>query len=150
MTEAVLLLHLGATLVLVGLIWTVQISLYPLFSRVGAAEFGAYHRHHSRSITVLVGPLMAAELATGIFLAVWPPADAGRAPFFLGLVLVGLLWASTAFVQVPAHDALGTGFAAGAHRRLVSTNWLRTGLWSARGALLLWVVGELLRPSSTA
>lgn len=148
MIEGVLLLHLGATLVLVGLIWTVQISLYPLFARVGAAEFGAYHRHHSRSITVLVGPLMATELATGVFLVVWPPGEIGRAPFFVGLLLVGVLWTSTALWQVPAHGALGTGFASGPHRRLVSTNWLRTGLWSARGVLLLWVMGELLRSSA--
>lgn len=145
MIEGLLLLHLGATLALVGLIWTVQISLYPLFARVSAAEFGAYHRHHSRSITVLVGPLMAAELATGILLAVWPPPDIGHGPFVGGLVLVGLVWASTALLQVPAHDMLGSGFSSVAHRRLVATNWLRTGLWSTRGVLLLGVTGELLR-----
>ena len=52
-----------------------------------------------------------------------------------GMVLVVLIWVSTAALQVPAHKGLTQGFAERAHRRLVATNWLRTVLWSVRGVL---------------
>jgi len=147
MNDAALLVNLFTTLVLVGLIWVVQLALYPLFAEVGTAGFLAYHCKHSERITWIVGPLMAAELVSSIVLAASPPAAIGHRPFVLGLLLVLVVWASTAFVQVPAHAALGAGFSKQVHRRLVRTNWIRTVAWSARGALLLWVVGRLLPPN---
>ena len=56
--KAALLLQLGTTLPLVGLIWFVQVVAYPLFARVAVADFLAYHESHSRLITYVVGPLM--------------------------------------------------------------------------------------------
>ncbi|MEM9735245.1 MAG: hypothetical protein AAF908_01395, partial [Pseudomonadota bacterium] len=50
-------------------------------------------------------------------------------------VLLGLVWASTFFVQVPLHGKLERGHDATLVRRLVMTNWLRTFLWTARGVL---------------
>ena len=139
-----LLANAGATLALAGLIWTVQVSLYPLFAYVGPASFPEYHRQHSNRITALVGPLMLVELVTAVALAIWPPAALGRLPFVLGLGLVLVAWASTAFVQVPLHGALGSGFSAEIQARLVQTNWLRTAAWSARGAVVLWMLARLL------
>jgi len=55
-------LQLGTTLPLVGLIWFVQIVAYPLFARVGADAFPAYHEAHARLITFVVAPLMVLEL----------------------------------------------------------------------------------------
>ncbi|OZC02533.1 hypothetical protein BSZ36_05815, partial [Rubricoccus marinus] len=56
-----------------------------------------------------------------------------------GAALIGLIWASTAFIQVPLHNALGGAFDAEAHSRLVGTNWIRTVLWSLRAGLVLWL-----------
>ena len=56
MTEAIpwlLAIQLLTTLPLVGLIWTIQVVHYPLFSRVGAPEFIEYQHAHMRAI----GPL---------------------------------------------------------------------------------------------
>jgi len=53
-----------------------------------------------------------------------------------------VIWASTAFLQVPRHRAFGQGFDRSALERLVRSNWLRTGLWTARSGL---VVGMLAR-----
>ncbi len=145
MSDFFLLVNLGTTLVLVGLIWTVQLTLYPLFEHVPQPGFLAYHAQHSRNITLLVGPLMLAELASAIALVAYPPDAMARAPFVLGLGLVLIVWASTAFVQVPLHAALGAGFDDIAHQRLVRTNWIRTVAWSARGGLLLWIVSRSLR-----
>ena len=58
--------------------------------------------------------------------------------------LVGVIWASTAFIQVPMHNVLGRGFDADAHAHLVSTNWIRTIAWSARAALLAWCIWNIL------
>ena len=58
-----------------------------------------------------------------------------------GAALVGAIWLSTFAVQVPCHARLASGFSPAAWRLLVRSNWLRTGMWSARLALatsLLW------------
>jgi len=52
------------------------------------------------------------------------------------LTLLAIVWLSTAFLQVPQHSILEAGFNAEAHRKLVSTNWIRTVLWSTRAILL--------------
>ena len=43
----VLVLHVAATMFMVGLIWLVQIVHYPLFAHVGADTFLAYHQRHT-------------------------------------------------------------------------------------------------------
>jgi len=45
---------------------------------------------------------------------------------------------------VPLHGRLARGFDAIAHRRLVSTNWVRTGGWSVRGVLALLMTARVL------
>lgn len=144
MTSLVFVVHLVVTLAMVGVIWVVQIVHYPLFAGVGSAGWAAYEVAHQQRITWVVGPLMVLELATAVVLVIDRPAAMPLAAAVVGAVLVGLLWASTAFVQVPLHNALGGNFDAEAHARLVGTNWVRTVLWTARGALLAWVVGRML------
>ena len=146
--NAVFLIHLGATLALVGLIWTVQVVHYPLFSGVGAEGWAAYEAAHQSRITVVVAPLMLAELATAVGLVLARPAGVPAWAVIVGAALVGLIWASTAFVQVPLHNALSRGpFDGDAHARLVATNWLRTVAWTARGGLVLWMAAQLAPPS---
>ena len=55
--------NLACAWFLAGLIWTIQVVHYPLFSRVGREGFAAYEQAHSGMITPLVGPVMLAELA---------------------------------------------------------------------------------------
>ena len=139
----VFLVHLGATLALVGLIWTVQIVHYPLFAGVGADGWASYEAAHQSRITIVVAPLMLAELATAVWLVVARPAALPPGAVLVGVALVGVVWASTAFVQVPLHAALGGAFDGDAHARLVATNWVRTAAWTARGALVLWMTARL-------
>jgi hypothetical protein len=142
---AVFLAHLAATLALAGLIWTVQLVHYPLFAGVGAEGFAAYEAAHQTRITWLVGPLMLVELGAAVVLA------AGLGPegvpgwmIWTGLALLGVIWSSTALVQVPLHRVLGDGFEASAHARLVATNWVRTAAWTARAGLALAMTAVLL------
>lgn len=127
-------IHAAATWGLVGLIWVVQLVLYPAFAKVPPAAFPAYHAEHTRAITWVVAPLMILEVATAALLL----ARGFRPPWFLAsLVPLAVNWASTAFVQVPLHGRLARGLDAAAHRRLVGTNWVRTAAWTARGLCLL-------------
>jgi hypothetical protein len=138
-SRVTLLLNLATTLPLVGLIWLVQVVAYPLFAKVGPSEFGAYHEAHSRLITFVVGPLMVGELLAS--LALWADATAPRWLAASAGALAVSTWVFTMFVSVPKHAALSTGFDAAMHAALVSTNWLRTVAWTARGALLLGWLG---------
>jgi len=126
----------AATFAMTGVIWLVQLVQYPGFARVGAAEFGAFHRHHCRSIGFVVGPLMLLELLTALLLA-----TAGEPPWFWSVMLGALLsiWLSTAVLQGPLHGRLTReGPRPELVRALVRGNWLRTFLWSARSAGLVW------------
>ena len=132
--EWLLPVHYAVTWALVGLIWTIQMVHYPLFAQVGPEHFVAYHRRHTREITLVVGPLMLAELVTAALLVL----EGNRDPWLLAsLPLLALIWISTGFVQIPLHNTLTAGFDAHAHRRLVTTNWWRTAAWSARGICIM-------------
>ena len=133
-----LIVHAALTWALVGLILTIQVVHYPLFARVGVAGYATYQREHVTRITWLVAPLMGAELGTGAWLALHPPASLPAASAVLGLGLIGLIWLSTALVQSPTHGRLAAGFDPTWHARLVSTNWWRTVAWLARGVLVGW------------
>ena len=137
-----LLVQLATTLPLVGLIWLVQVVAYPLFARVNAADFAAYHAAHSRLITLVVGPLMLGELLAAVAWLLVQDGSVPRGVAWTGLGLVAAAWLVTAFASVPQHEVLARSFEARAHEVLVSTNWLRTAAWTARGALLLWATAR--------
>jgi hypothetical protein len=131
------LLHVLVTAALTGLIWTVQLAVYPHFSAVGREAFADYHRRYVRGITAVVAPLIGAEILTAAGL-LWLGV---RGPLFLGsLVLIVMIQAITFAVEVPLHRKLSAGFDATAHRQLVLTNWARTFAWTARGVMTaMWL-----------
>ncbi|WP_145058349.1 hypothetical protein [Lignipirellula cremea] len=134
---SMLLLHLAATLYMVGLIWFVQIVHYPLLANVGADEFSSYERSHTSKTTWVVGPPMLVEAATAVLLFWLRPIGLPSWQLWMGVSLLLVIWASTVALQVPCHQALSNGFDATVHRRLVSTNWIRTVAWSLRGVAVL-------------
>jgi hypothetical protein len=123
---ALLLAHVVSTLVLVGVIWTVQVLHYPLFVAVGADRFVSYHAEHSRRIAAIVMLPWAVEGGTTLVLLVAPPAGVARWLVLLGAALAAVPVIVTVTASVPAHHALGGGFDLAAHRRLVRSNWWRT------------------------
>ena len=137
MTEPAVLLQAAATLPLVGLIWTIQLVHYPLFDGVAPDRFVAYERRHTKRITIVVAPLMLAEVAASAWLLFDVPAGVPAWWCGAGAAMTLGLWLSTYFLQVPLHGRLGERFDAADHRRLVRTNWLRTVLWTLRGGLAL-------------
>ena len=137
---AVLTTQLISTLALLGLIWFVQLVHYPLFQRVPPAAFVAYETEHADRISYLVFPLMFAELlsALALLLPGIRPPQISLSRALVGATMVGLIWASTVFLQIPLHNRLHQGYDAPTIQRLVATNWLRTSIWSARAALVLY------------
>jgi hypothetical protein len=127
---AVELVHLVSTAFMAGVIAFVQFVHYPLMAHVGAPGYVEYQSRHATLTSGVVGiPILVEALA-----ALWLMATRveGRPVAILGVGLLVMVWASTAVLQVPAHTALGRGFDTGVHRRLVSTNWIRTIAWVAR------------------
>jgi len=145
--QLVLLVHVGATLFMVGVIWFVQIVHYPLFGSVGRDGFAEYSQAHSRLTGLVVGPPMLVEAGTAVALVGRPPEGIPFSLPLLGLVLLAVVWLSTAFLQSPQHGVLGRGFAADSHRFLVASNWVRTVLWTVRGVLVLLMTAVLLPPA---
>lgn len=129
----VLVIHAAITWVLVGLIWTIQVVHYPLLKNVGQAEFVAYHDRHMSLITWIVGPLMLAEVSSaGLLLYL------GERSLIFGISLaaLALIWASTAFSQIPLHHKLMHGYDTTTIGRLVRTNLWRTLGWTVRSLSL--------------
>jgi hypothetical protein len=138
MPRALLAANLATALLLTGLIWTIQLVHYPLFEKADRARFADFEAEHSMRITWLVGPLMLAELAAAALLAFRPPDRVPPLAAWFLLLLLGLIWASTLFLQVPRHAELAHGFSPAAHHALVLSNWIRTAAWTARSAILLF------------
>lgn len=123
--------NLSVSWALFGLIWVVQLSHYPGFKYVAKDQFLAFHQHHTKSITLIVMPLMLIELGLAI-LFVFKIGNL----YWLSLSLVIIIWLSTFFIQIPLHNLLGKGKDLTVIQKLVNTNWIRTFLWTAKALLL--------------
>ena len=136
MTDSlVLVAQFAATWTMVGIIWFVQVVHYPLFSRVDGPGSGSYAVENQRRTSWVVGPPMAVEGVTALWLAVSPPDGVGRALPLVGLGLLALVLGSTVLLQVPQHAALANGHDGSRTARLVRTNWIRTIGWSVRSII---------------
>lgn len=130
-------IHLAVTWALFGLIWVVQLVHYPAFRFIEPTQFQEFQGMHMQSITLIVMPLMLAELGLAAIEAQrarfrgWPLAS-------LGLVI--LIWLSTFFWQMPLHDHLLSGKDNTVIDELVAGNSLRTALWTVKALLLTVLV----------
>lgn len=138
-----LLTHAAATLAMAGLIWFVQLVHYPLFDFASERRFERFCAEHQRRTSLVVAPLMLTELGTALILLAVPPPGVGRGLFWIGAVLLAVIWLSTALVQMPLHRRLSRGADGPAIRRLVASNWVRTAAWTARGGVVLALLAEV-------
>lgn len=129
-----LIIQLFCTFSLTGLIWVIQCVHYPAFRYANVETFKVFHNFHSQNITWIVAPLMVSELLTATLLF-----TKNNSNFWLmQLVLILLLWTSTAFLSVPLHNKLMNGYDLKLIHKLTITNWPRTLLWSLKSALLVY------------
>ena len=136
-----------STLAMFGIIWFVQIVHYPMFLEVAPGNFTRYETAYANRMGFLVGPLMVLDLSSAALLVApaLRPAAISATQAWAGLLLLGLIWASTAFVQIPLHNQLHLSPDRAAMHRLIGTNWIRTVAWSARAVLMLFWIDRLGR-----
>ena len=144
MEKALFLLHVAVTLIVAGMMWFVQVIHYPLLRYVGKEAFRTYEAIHTRRAIAWVVSLMVAEAITGGLLLWWRPGWLTLTQVWVGLLLLGIVWASTMFLQVPQHHVLAVGFDERALDRLVSSNWIRTICYTGRTCLMLWIIARAL------
>lgn len=138
--ESALITQALASSGMFGLIWFVQIIHYPLFAQAAAGgqdAWIAYERAHTRRTTLVVFPLMFAELGSTALI------NLERIDSYLawaGSLLVAFLWFSTFAMAVPLHAKLTKRFDAIDHKKLVAVNALRTIAWTARAGLAVWML----------
>lgn len=142
--KLIFLLHVAATGLMAGVIWFVQMEHYPLFGAVGAEAFPQYEVMHRSATGLLVAPLMLLELGTGLWLLWQAPTGLPTWIPWVGIALLGLIWASTFWVQVPLHDKLLGQQSGEAIQRLVQSNWIRTIAWTLRMGCLGWGIFALI------
>lgn len=131
-----------ATWAMVGLIWTIQLVHYPMLATYSAVAPATAAGDHQRRISWVVGPLMAAEGVTALILLVDRPETMPIWSAWAAAALLGVALASTVMLQVPLHARLAERHDDRVAARLISTNWVRTAAWTARGLTLAWVLAS--------
>lgn len=117
---------LVADALMAGVILCVQLLVYPGFLYYGGEDLHRWHDTYTRRISLLVVPLMLAQLLGGAF---WLYSHPGMASGIYE-ALVGLLWGITFVRFVPYHAKISKGKANETIlRSLVRENWIRTVLW---------------------
>ena len=123
---------------LVVLIWMTQLIVYPSFSQFEEERLKGWHGRYNQMITLIVAPLMFAQLG----IAIW---QLWLSPEFYpisSLILVLIAWLLTFLQAVPLHGKIATGESVMlAAAKLVKVNWWRTLVWTV---IFLLSLNELL------
>jgi len=136
--------HTAFTLAMFGLMWAVQIVIYPQFRSVGADQFANYAADHGVRITYALALIGPAEIVFAAWLWLDTPAALNRSVVFFSGLLLAIGWVSTALWYGPLHGKFSGPYDAELISSLISTNWIRTALWSARALLASWFLWQLL------
>ena len=133
-----LIAHLIFSSVMTGIIWVIQIVHYPSFHFIEKELYTAFQKFHMNKISIIVMPIMLAELITGIMLLF----DKSSKSFFLitSLIILILIWAITGVFFSKVHSKLIFGYEELVVNQLVVMNWIRTLLWTLRLFFLLCFV----------
>ena len=107
------------------LIWMVQLIIYPGFKYVDENSFLEHHKWYMRQISIIVVPLMFAQVGLEITSIINGNISIHR------IILICLVWASTFLLSVPIHNKLLKGKDLNQIGSLVKTNWPRTIIWTA-------------------
>jgi hypothetical protein len=135
-------------LYVLGEIWFVQIVIYPLFAKVGEAEYVAYHRFYSSRIPLPVIVPGFASFLLPIALVFLRPESV---PLWMALAnagcgLVGLV--VTVALEIPRHARLEKG---GKQekviRGLILYNWPRTLSITGSALLTLLMLVAAFKPA---
>ena len=131
----VLAFHIFLSCFMCGICWFVQIVHYPLFKVIVPETLPKYIKDNFRTAWI-VGPVMVLELGSGLFLLY----ESYNIFFLINALWLGIIWLSTAAIQMPLHKKLARDADQKYLRLLVNTNWIRTVFWSLRCGLLFYYI----------
>ncbi len=134
----VLFVHLIFTSVMTGVIWVIQIVHYPSFHFVEKELYTAFQKFHMNRISIIVIPIMLAELITGLLLLLNKSSKSSL--LIISFVILILIWAITGVFFSKAHNKLIIGYQELVVNQLVVMNWIRTLLWTLRLLLLIFFI----------
>ncbi|MDZ7683061.1 MAG: hypothetical protein U5J63_15490 [Fodinibius sp.] len=142
MFETLLITNIFATAFMTGLIWFVQIVHYPGFHQLDSTNFTALHRFHIPRTGFVVIPPMIAELGSSI----WLITAYNQLWIYnaVGLAIVIAIWISTFALQTQFHRKLKKSPNKQLITGLVTTNWIRTLLWTAKMGLGIYILTILI------
>ena len=135
--------HLVSTCYMVGLIWTIHVVHYPLFSFVGPDEYVAFQAEHVERIgRLLLVPWAVEGMCVVGLLALIRKPEYRRlvAPVLVGAAAMAVVLGMSAFFSAPAHGELADGFDADVHADLMLADLIRTLAWTVRGGVAVWVL----------
>lgn len=136
--ENILLINLVASFFLCGLIWIVQLVHYPFFKYVSGENFEEAMGFHRKKISLIVVPVMFAELLSSFWLAFFSSSYSNY--HITGFLIVLLIWGVTFTIQVPLHGKLSQSVDQQLIDKLVRSNWIRTALWSTKATIGIWLL----------
>ena len=134
MIDAIPIANAAATWFMVGVIWLVQVVIYPSFRDIEPSQFrSAMLRHQALTGRVVILPMLV-ELVTSLLLLIFNPDSVSA---WLGAISVGVWGLLTMLVQVPIHMRLAESWPdAELIDHLVNWNWPRTIAWTAHGVIV--------------
>ena len=147
--EWVVLVQLVVTLLMVGMIWTVHVVHYDLFPLVGADAWDAYeHAHVDRIGKVLFVPWLIEGLCVLVLLLARPTRL--RFAAFISAFLMLFILINTVAFSAPAHGVLLNHWNQSTYDGLMTANLVRAWLWTAKGAIAVWMMVEVIRNRMTS
>ena len=129
-----LVIHLIATSVMVGVIWVIQLVHYPSFHFIDIKQYTTFQRFHMSRISYVVIPAMLTELFTLILIVI--SMDQIDTLVLASAILLIFIWLMTAVFFSGVHQKLTLGYDQTVVDKLVKLNWGRTLLWTLRLLLI--------------
>lgn len=122
-----LLLTMAVAFYVLGQIWFGQIVVYPLFAKVGEAEYIGYHRFYASRIPLPVIVPGFASFALPVVLVFWHPAAVRDWAVWANLACAAVGFLDTVVLEIPRHNHLeNDGKQDRVIQELIDYNWPRT------------------------
>ncbi len=137
--DTIAMIHLAATGFMVGLIWTIHVVHYPLFSLVNEPYRPFQEAHMSRITKLLVAP-WGIETLSAAALVMTASTGTDRSLALVGLALLVAVVIVTGLGAAPIHGKLVDAYDETLHRRLMRVDLVRALVWSARLIPAGWLV----------
>ena len=112
---------------LLVLTWMIQLIVYPSFLFYTAKELVTWHNIYTKTIALIVIPLMLGQLGITIY-QVFLVQNTFT---FTSILLVVFLWGITLLKFAPMHQQISEGNTqVQLLKKLVQNNWIRTIIWN--------------------